>query len=254
MFLLKKIVAPLLLPFSIVTALLLAGLALFWFTKRRKAARWLVTAGVALLLIFSYATIPDFCLGLLENRYPPLLSVHPAEKIIWVVVLGGGHTSDPTQPPTGQISNASLTRLVEGIRIYRMCPGSKLVLTGGIVFDPKPEAETMAEVAAILGVGKQDLVLDTASKDTKDQAIKVGQIVVNDRFVLVTSAAHMPRSVALFRKQGLEPLPAPTDFWVKQAQGFNPRQLFPNAHGLVKMERTFHEALGIAWAKLRGQI
>ena len=254
MFLMKKIAAPLLFPLSIITVLLLFGLFLLWFTRKQKASRRLLTSGVILLLVFSYASLPDFCLGLLEKQYPPLLSVHSADKIRWVVVLGGGHSSDPTLPPTGQISTASLARLLEGIRIHRSYPGSKLLLSGGGVFDPKPEAVTMAELSMVLGIDQSDFILDTLSKDTKDQAKTMKRLIGTDRFVLVTSAAHMPRSMALFRKQGLEPIAAPTDFWVKDAQGFNPRQVYPDAAGLRKMERAVHEFLGIVWAKIRGQI
>ena len=254
MFLLKKIIAPLLYPFTLITGLLTAGLILAWFTRKQQGSRRLITIGVALLLLFSYAVVPDFSLGLLEKQYSPLMSVHQAETIRWVVVLGGGIISDPRLPSTGQISNASLARLVEGIRIYQMCPGSKLLLSGGGVFDPKPEALVMAEIALDIGVAKGDMLLDTVSKDTKDQAMTVGEITGSDRFVLVTSAVHMPRSMALFRKQGLEPIPAPTDFMVKDAQEFHPRRLFPNSRGLEKMDRAVHEFLGIAWAKIRGQI
>ena len=254
MFVIKKIVAPLLLPFSIVTALLLAGLALLWYTKKVKTARALLTAAGVLLLLFSYSLVPDLCLGLLEKRYTPLLSPDQANNVSWVVVLGARHTSDPNLPATSQASQATLSRLIEGVRIHRMAPGSKLVLSGGIAFDPKSEAETMAVIALALGVDRNNLVLDTGSKDTKDQAVSIKKLVGNDRFALVTSAAHMPRAMALFRKQGLAPLPAPTDFWVKQSQGFNPRDLFPDASNFGKMERATHEFLGIAWAKLRGQI
>ena len=77
MFLVKKIVAPLLFPFTIVNGLLLLGLALLWFTKRRTASRKLITVGVAMLLLFSYATIPDLSLGLLEKQYLPFRFAQP---------------------------------------------------------------------------------------------------------------------------------------------------------------------------------
>ena len=254
MFLMKKIVAPLLYPFTMITGILIAGLILTWFTRKQKSSRRLITIGVALLLLFSYAVVPDFLLGLLEKQYSPLLSIRQAEKIKWVVVLGGGITSDPRLPSTGQVSNASMARLAEGIRIYKMCPGSKLLFSGGSVFDPKPEALVMAEIALDMGVAKGDILLDTVSKDTKGQAMTVSEITGSDTFVLVTSALHMPRAMSLFRAQGKEPIPAPTDFMVKDTQGFHPRSFFPNAYGLVKMERSVHEILGIVWAKIRGQV
>jgi uncharacterized SAM-binding protein YcdF (DUF218 family) len=68
---------------------------------------------------------------------------------------------------------------------------------------------------------------------------------------LVTTAANMPRSVALFKKYGMQPIPAPIDFRIKNQTGVNPRSFFPTASGLGRMERVFHEYLGLAWAKLK---
>jgi uncharacterized SAM-binding protein YcdF (DUF218 family) len=98
------------------------------------------------------------------------------------------------------------------------------------------------------------VILESLSKDTKDEARLIKNIVGNDRFVLVTSASHMPRSMALFKKLGMQPIPAPTDYWVKERQGISPAMFFPSSNGLRKAERAFYEYLGLAWANLRGQI
>ncbi len=185
----------------------------------------------------------------------------------WVVVLGGGHTSDPQLPVTNQLSDASTARLIEGIRLHNMLPESKLILSGGgfgpqisqitqilKTGDPVPNAKIMADVAEAIGVNKQDLVLESVSKDTKDEAILIQKIVGKDQFVLVTSASHMPRSMALFKKCGMHPIPAPTDYFVKKHQRVSPAMFFPSASDLYKTERAFHEYLGMVWAKLRGQI
>ena len=120
--------------------------------------------------------------------------------------------------------------------------------------DPVPNAKIMADVAEAIGVNKQDLVLESLSKDTKDEARLIQKIVGKDQFILVTSASHMPRSVALFKKHGMHPIPAPTDYFVKKRQRVSPGIFFPSAGDLYKTERAFHEYLGMVWAKLRGQI
>jgi uncharacterized SAM-binding protein YcdF (DUF218 family) len=172
----------------------------------------------------------------------------------WVVVLGGGHISDPKLPATGQIGATTLARLVEGIRIYHQLPDGKLLLSGGAVYDPTSNAEIMAKVALVLGVPKEALILESDSKDTKDQARIIHQLLGDDEFILVTSASHMPRSIALFRKMGMKPVPAPADHLVRKYQEISPAVFFPRAAELKKMERAFHEYLGLVWAKLRGQI
>lgn len=254
MFLLKKIVAPFFFPVPLCLGILLLGLFFLWFTSRQKTGKIVVSVGVLLLTVFSYGAISNTLLRPLEYKYVPLLSLEDMHHVKWVVVLGGGHTSDPQIPITSQLSDASTARLIEGIRLYNMLPESKIILSGGGYFDPVPNAKIMADVALSIGINKEDLVLESVSKDTKDEAILIQKIVGKDRFVLVTSASHMPRSMALFKKCGMHPIPAPTDYFVKKRQRVSPGIFFPSANNLRKAERAFHEYLGIAWAKLRGQI
>ncbi len=171
-----------------------------------------------------------------------------------LVVLGGGHISDPKIPITGQLSDASMARLVEGIRLHRELPKSKLILSGGSFFDRVSNAKVLSEVAMAIGVKKKNILLEEISKDTEDQARLIQQIVSKDQFILVTSASHMPRTMAFFRKLGMDPLPAPTEHLVKESVAKTPERFYPSAGGLRKAERAFYEYLGLAWAKLRGQI
>ena len=205
----------------------------------------MVCLGIVLLALFSYTPFSDIALRSLECRYASLVDVSQFSDIKWVVVLGGGHNSDSRLIATSQLSESSLSRLVEGVRIHRLLPESRLVLSGGAVFDPVSEAEVMARAAEIMGVEGDGIILEELSRDTGDQARLVQKIVGDERFILVTSASHMPRSMALFRKSGMEPIPAPTDYRVKERQGISPGVFFPNAGSLRKMEMVFHEYLGL---------
>lgn len=254
MFLLKKIVAPFFLPLSVCLEILLLGLFFLWFTRRQKTGRILVSIGFLTLAAFSCVTVPDMLLRPLEYKYQPLLNLGGVRGVKWVVVLGGGHTSDPRLPPTSQLSEASLLRLAEGIRVHKRLPASKLILSGGAVYDTVPEAETLAGAALALGVERNELVLESESRDTEDEALLTEKIVGKDRFILVTSAAHMPRAMALFEKRGLKPVPAPTGYRVKKRQGITPCCFFPSSGALSKAEAAFYEYLGLAWARLRGQV
>lgn len=254
MFMLKKIVAPFFYPLSLCLEILLLGLIVLWFTGRKRSGRTIVTLGVVCLFGFSYGAVSDGLLRPLEYRYPPLKDLAEISDTKWVVVLGGGHVSDPGVPITSQISDISLVRLVEGIRLHNRLPGSKLLLSGGSAFDPVPIALIMADVALAIGVKEKDIVLESLSKDTKDEARLIKEIVRDDRFVLVTSAFHMPRSMALFQKLGMRPIPAPTGHWVRETQGKGTGIPFPSATNLRKAKVGFHEYLGLAWAKIRGQI
>jgi len=116
-----------------------------------------------------------------------------------------------------------------------------------------PDARVLADIAQVIGVDKQDLVLEDNAMDTKDEARFIRELVRDDKFILVTSAAHMPRSMALFRNQGMEPIPAPAGHIIKKRGGFGPGIFFPGAGELYQTERAVYEYLGMAWARLRGQ-
>ena len=254
MFLLKKIVTPFFLPVSVCIEVLLLGLIFLWFTRLQKSGKVIVTIGLVLLTGLSYGPVSGALLRPLEYKYPPLLNSDHLAQVKWVVVLGGGHISNPQIPVTSRISSSALYRLVEGIRHYKQRPGRKLILTGGAIFDPVSHAQVLAEIAEAIGINKQDLILEQHSMDTKDEAHFVKALVGKEKFILVTSAVHMPRSMALFRKQGMEPIPAPTGFIVKEGQGFRPGTFFPDAGELFQTERAVYEYLGMVWARLRGQM
>ncbi len=254
MFLFKKIVAPMFFPVSICLEILLFGVILLWFTRKQKAGKIIVSIGLICFAVLSFEAVPNMILHSLEYEYPPILEVKETSKVNRVVVLGGGHVFNPKLPLTSQISESSLIRLVEGIRLQKMLAGGKLVLSGGGAFEPVSNAEIMAKTALILGVNKHDIILESSSRDTKEEAILLKDIIGKEKFFLVTSASHMLRAMALFKKEGMNPIPAPTGHWIKERQRLNPTVFFPGAGNLLKAERAVYEYLGFAWAKIQGQI
>lgn len=261
MYLLRKSLAPLLFPLPLCLEVLLAGLILLWFSRRQKAARILLTAGILLLAMMSYDPPANALLEALEERYPPLAVMQgltagtrdALARVEWIVVLGGGHTPDPRLPATSQIGLASLARLVEGVRLYKQAPaGTRLIVSGGKGFELVPEAEVIASVARILGVPGGDIVIEPDSQDTEDQARRVQALVGQSEFVLVTSASHMWRSMTLFQKYGMYPTPAPSDYDVKRTGTFSPGRFYPQAENVRRVEKAVYEYLGLAWAGLRG--
>jgi len=254
MFLFKKLVAPLFFPLPICLEILLVGLFLLWFTRRQKTGKIIVSIGVILLTTISYAAVSDMFLRQLEFKYLPIRDISNFQSIKWVVVLGGGHYTDPKLQVTDQLSAASLVRLVEGICLHNKLSNSKLLLSGGSVFSSTSEADVMAKMAMDLGIEEKELVLESESKDTKDQARFVKNIIGNNRFILVTSASHMARSIALFNTMDMKPIPAPTGYLVKTTLNMSTAMFFPSTKGIDKMERVVYEYLGIAWARLRRQI
>jgi uncharacterized SAM-binding protein YcdF (DUF218 family) len=178
----------------------------------------------------------------------------PRLTIRWIVVLGGGHTADSRLPATGQLSTSSLARLVEGIRLYRQLPHTKLVVSGGPGFTNTSDGKIMAQAAQSLGVPVEAIVAEMVARDTEQQAQLIKPIVQQDPFILVTSANHLPRAMALFQRVGLQPIPAPADFQVKYSPQLTFGYFYPSVEALNKTDRSFYELWGWWWAKVRGKI
>lgn len=252
MFLLKKILSPFLLPLPLAFVLLSAGWLLRWRSRRRKLGSALAAAGLGIVLLASFSFTGRPVVEGIEYRYRPSPEPQDLAGVKWVVVLGGGVWDDPRLSSTARLTESSVCRLVEGIRIWRQAPGSKLLLSGGRVYTPVPEAQAMSELARELGVPDSAIVLEPESRDTGEQAVLVSRMLGDERMVLVTSAAHMPRSMALFHRQGVCPVPAASNYMVKRGQSGDPGRFFPGSVGIELWETAVHEALGLAWAKVSG--
>lgn len=256
MFVFKKIFSKFLFPLPLTLMFSLAGLYLLWFTSKKKTGKILVSFSIFFIFILSYSILPDYLLLPIENKYPPYTDatiLADRKPVKYVVVLGAGYIYDESLPLTSQITREGLIRLIEGIRIHRKLPESKLIFTGAGVNNPVPTATVMAKLAIDLGVSKSNIITRTEPKDTKDEARIIKQTIKAEPFVLVTSASHMPRAMALFKTMGLSPIPAPTEHNVHKFK-LSSNLFFPNASNLRKSEKVFYEHMGMLWAKLRGQI
>lgn len=220
LFTLRKVIGLLLMPSIWGMAAVSIGLVLLLLgrmprTKERVKpwGRRILTIGSLWLMLLA-AGIPFNLIGQwLENRYPPVLdisSVPGVEGVAWVVVLGGGHRADASLPPSAYLREAALYRNVEGIRLHRLLPESRLLFTGFGGAARESSAEIGAEVAVSLGVNPGRIVTADSPRTTAEEARAVRELVGEGPVVLVTSATHMPRAVRLFEQEGIVVIPAPT--------------------------------------------
>ena len=252
----KDIIAHLL-PVPLCLWVLLAGLIFLWSTKKQTTGKVIITIGFAILLLCSLPFFPNMCLRYLEHKHVSYIASAGKENnfadIKYVVVLAGGHILDPKIPITSQFCYEGLVRLTEGIRLYKKCPKAKLILSGGIGSSTNvTDARLMADLSIQLGVPKEDIILEPESMSTFDEVGLIRPIVKDQRFILVTSASHMPRSMALFRKLGMNPVPAPTGYLVKQFG--DSISVLPSVSNLKKSDTAFYEILGIIKEKTLGRI
>jgi uncharacterized SAM-binding protein YcdF (DUF218 family) len=264
MFALKKLLSACLQPCPLLLATMTLGLILVCFTRKQRTAKTMLTAGLAFLALLLLEPVAGALVRPLEAAYPPLLAEatsasatlpdgSPAPR--WVVVLGGGRGDRPSLAPIHQLSAPSLVRLAEGIRLQRLLPEAKLVLSGGGNGAGTSEAQVLAAAAVSLGAPEDRMVLESQSCDTIDEVRALRAVLGEERFVLITSATHLPRAMAMFKQAGMNPIPAPTDYLVRdEASGMSVvLGLIPHAGAGLMAERALHEYLGLFWARLRGQ-
>lgn len=241
-------------PLPLVLAALAFGLWIFWRCAAKKSGFYCVAAALALLVACGTSLVPRLLLLPLERRYPvfTLERLPNPEKIHYIVVLGGGHVVDLTLPAVSRLNPSSLERVAEALRVHRLLPGRKLVFSGGAVMARGPVGESMAAAAMEMGVAAADIVVETTSLDTDDQARILTRMLGRDPFVLVSSASHMPRSMRLFEAAGARPVAAPAGHLLKTGGGiFSIGDVLPAGGGIVASERAFYELLGLGWCWMK---
>lgn len=259
LFISERIIVSLLNPLIVILAIGFCGLILLYFKKHYKLSIILITISFTILLLLSFSDISKYIILPLERKYPLFdpdkISTTEKAEIKWVIVLSGGLISDPELPITSQLNGSSLDRVVEGIRIQKKIPHSKLIMMGGKYFNPIALAEAMGELAKQMGVPDSCIIIESKSMETIEQAELAKQFVGNDKFVLVSSAFHIPRSVALMKKIGLQPIPAPAHHFIKhpQSKEMIPFPL-PNAYSLYHTQVAIYEYFSIAGMWIKGKI
>jgi len=247
MFLFKKIISAFLLPIPIGLLLLLLAFLYLMFNSYKKAKIFLCL-GILWLGLLSFQPISNAMLAPLENVHKSLIET---PKVEYILVLGSGHKSDDNLSITSQVKRTAINRLVEGIRHYKNLENAKLIVSGYGGSDENSHAFMQEKLAISLGVNPNDIIRLDTPKDTKEEAIEVKKIVQNKEIILVTTASHMPRSVLLFQKEGLNIFPSPTNHLAYED---NSLSAYFSAFNLRKCEFAIHEYLGLLYSWLRKEI
>jgi uncharacterized SAM-binding protein YcdF (DUF218 family) len=238
------------------------GVAMLWMTERsaRWGRRWLL-ALTLFYLLFSTPFAAERLVRMFSDEALRLNTAADAQGATAIVLLGGGSvsygrsTADPLVHDLGALSGL---RVVEAARLYRLLNGPLVIASGGIVVPGEqlaPEAEVMKRALVALGVPADRIVLETASRNTRSQAIEVKPILQRhriDRFVLVTSPPHMYRSMGAFRAEFLDPIPsvAACCSWhraVVTASGWQ-----PSLNALNVSTSVFYEFMAVPYYWARG--
>ena len=247
MFLFKKIVSAFLLPIPIGLFLLFIAFFYLMFNSYKKAKVFLFLA-ISWFFLFSFQPFANALLKPLENTYEALIET---PKVQYVLVLGSEHRSDDDLSITSQVKGIAINRLVEGIRHYKNLENAKLIVSGYGGFDKNSHAFMQEKLAISLGVNQADIIRLDTPKDTQEEAVETKKIILDNRVILVTSAFHMKRAAMLFKKEGLNIIPSPTNHLSYKATSLSS---YIEASNIRKSEMAIHEYLGLIYSWLRNEI
>ena len=216
MFVLSKVLWFVANPAVVLLFALVAGAALLWSRRWRQLGRWIVTATAAVSLALAVVPVGPYLMATLEDRFPPPASL--PDRVDGIVVLSG-FVSMATSIDRGTVElNALADRLTAFIALARRFPKARLVFTGGsgLAFGDRPsEASFARRLLVDLGQPVDRIAFEDRSRNTAENASLTRALAdpgPGETWLLVTSAFHMPRAVACFRKVGWDVVPYPVDF------------------------------------------
>lgn len=257
---LSKLLPLFIYPVGLTCVLLLLAIFSLWKHPRRAVACMLTA--IAVILISGNGWVANAITQSLEWQNIPPKALPNTEAI---VVLGGAIKPQMAPRPWVDVMESG-DRVLHGAQLYREGKAPLVIMSGGRIHwkgGGPPESADMAALAQTMGVPASAILQDPTSLNTYENAVNVKQILQQRgirRILLVTSAMHMPRSLAIFKKQGIEAIAAPTDFLVTQQELQEPGvsveavllNLIPDADRIHQTTRALKEYIGLVVYRLRG--
>lgn len=256
----SKLLPPLFYPLGL--ACLLLAVAWFGAWKQSSWVQIPLACALGILLLGSNGWVSNALLQSLEWQYLPPSQFATADAI---VLLGGSTKSAVAPRPMVDVSEQG-DRVLYAAKLYQQQQAPLIIASGGRIdwlTVGRPEAADMGELLQLMGVPATAIIQESSSLNTYQNAIEVKKILEMRgirRVLLVTSALHMPRSLQIFQRQGIEAIPAPTDFLLSEAerQGTNRSllsvvlNLLPDVNRLARTTGALREYIGLGVYRLQG--
>jgi uncharacterized SAM-binding protein YcdF (DUF218 family) len=257
---LSKLIPLFFYPIGVVCLLLTISLVLWWIKSKWTPAT--IAAALTILFLSGNAWTSNWLAQSLEWQNIPKGELPTADAI---VVLGGGTRSQAYPRPDVDFADAG-DRVWYGATLYRAGKAPKIIVSGGRIAwkgSGSPESDDLTKLLVQMGVAATDIIPEANSFNTHDNAVNVQKILQERGFksiLLVTSAMHMPRSMAIFKHIGIEAIAAPTDFRVSQLEIDQPNSqtesvilsFLPNDECFSLTTQAIKEYVGTFVYKLRG--
>jgi uncharacterized SAM-binding protein YcdF (DUF218 family) len=254
-FQLSKLLGFFALPTNLLISLGVLGLLLL-LTRFTRIASWLIVTSLVLLAVAGLSPLGKVLILPLEQRFPPWNPSQGAPD--GIIMLGGAVSADVSVARDTIALDEAGARLVATVELARRYPSARIIISGGassLFHDEEPEAVVVMKEFEALGIPHDRISAEEQSRNTVENAV-FSRLVANpqpgERWLLVTSAFHMPRAVGTFRAAGFPIEPYPVDYRTRGPADM--ARPFGVAHdGLQLMDTAAHEWLGLLAYRLTGR-
>jgi uncharacterized SAM-binding protein YcdF (DUF218 family) len=216
-FVLSKTLGVMLLPTNFLIGAGLLG-AVLLATRWAQAGRKLLMISVAVLAVCGFSPLGNWLLYPLEQRFPPWDTARGTPD--GIIVLGASIDADLSTAHNGAVIRSAPDRIIAAAMLAHRYPNARIIFSGGsanLISNDAREADYASAVFEGLGIARARITMERRSRNTQENAEFSKAIAApknGERWLLVTSAFHMPRSVGLFRKAGFAVDPYPVDWRV----------------------------------------
>jgi uncharacterized SAM-binding protein YcdF (DUF218 family) len=241
-------------PGNLLLILIILGAVILW-TRWQLFGKWLVGFTALAFLVVAVVPLGKWMLGVLENRFPPLAQL---PESIDGIIVAGGVVNPITSDDRGQLSmNGAVERVYEFAVLSQRYPKAKLIFSGGsgsFIFQDMKEAKAVTPLLRQLGVDLGRVIFEDQSRNTFENAVLSYRMVkpkINENWLLITSAFHMPRSVGTFRKAGWNVIPYPVDYQTRKSRTLPLH--FNFSGGVGSLSSSIHEFCGLLFYWIFGK-
>lgn len=254
-FILSKILSFFTLPSNLLIVLGLLGVAIAVFRGGRAGGR-LIVASLILLAIFGLSPLANALILPLEQRFPPWDPGRGTPD--GIVVLGGAFETVLAATRPDIPLNDAAERMTVAAALARTYPAARIVFTGGsgsLLYGGPTEGELARRFFAGLGIPASRIVIEEQSRDTAENAVFTRPLAdpkPGERWLLVTSAFHMPRAIGVFRQVGFAVEAYPVDYRTRGMEDLA-RPFTSLGDGLRRSDVAVREWIGLVVYRLAGR-
>jgi len=230
-FLIKKFISLFVMPLNFSVILMLIGI-FFLYKKKYKLSKIFLSISFIIICFIGYPQSANLLLKPLESQYATLQNI--PKDIKYILLLGGDNKN----------------RAWEVLRLYHNIKDAKIITSGYSPTSKETEAFKTARLLMSVGVKKSDIIIFPNPKDTREEALEIKKYLKQQKFILVTSASHMPRVMKIFNSVGLNPIPSATAYHIKDTDKV---YTLLSGQSIKKSEMAIHEYVGLLWEELKSK-